>query len=139
MGDDGIEQDFDCELAVKSIRKSIKDTFDGQDCVDCSERFLDKWTKSISESILKQCQEGCNCKYAVTTVIGQKVGAGFTAHNKMLWDCNHVDEGGDTFVKVSWENETIYVLVTLYAVKVMAYFSQEQARALKAMDFDAGL
>jgi hypothetical protein len=31
------------------------------------------------------------------------------------------------------------VLVTLYAVKVMAYYSQEQVRALKAMELDAGL
>jgi hypothetical protein len=75
----------------------------------------------------------------VTTVIGQKVGGGFTSHNKMFWDCNHVEDGGDTFVKVAWENSKIYVLVTLYAVKVMAYFSQEQVRALKAMELDAGL
>ncbi|GBG31325.1 Dynein light chain Tctex-type 1 [Hondaea fermentalgiana] len=139
MMDDGLEHDFDAELAVKAIRKAIKDTFDGQKCVDVERKNMDKWSKSISESILKQCQDNCNCKYAVTLVIGQKVGAGFTAHNKMLWDCNHVEDGGDTFVKVSWENETIHVLVTLYAIKVMAYFSQEQVRALKAMDFDAGL
>lgn len=72
-------------------------------------------------------------------VIGQKVGAGFVSNNKMLWDCNHVEEGGDAYVKVSWENDSIFALVTLYAVKVMAYFSQDQVRALKAMDFDTGL
>jgi len=139
MADDGIEQDFDCDLAVKNVRKAIKDTFDGQDCVDTERKNLDKWTKQISENVLKQCQDSCNCKYVVNIVIGQKVGAGFTSNNKMLWDCNHVEDGGDTFVKVSWENDAIFVLVTLYAVKVMAYFSHEQVRALKAMDFDAGL
>ena len=138
MGDD-IEHDFDCDLAVKSIRKAIKDTFDGQDCVDVEKKNLDKWTKSITDSVLKQCQDNCNCKYAVTVVIGQKVGAGFTSHNKCRWDLNHIEEGGDAFVKVSWESDAIHVLVTLYAVKVLALFSQEQIRALKAMEFDAGL
>jgi len=130
----GYEQDFDAEHAVKNVRRAIRETFDGQSGVDCEGKNLDKWVKAISDNVLKHCQEGCGCKYAVTCVIGQKVGAGFTAHNKMLWDCNHVEEGGDTFVKVVWENDAVHVLVTLYAVKVTAYFSQEQTRALKAME-----
>lgn len=75
----------------------------------------------------------------MTVTITQKVGAGFTAQNKMYWDTNNVEDGGDAYVKVAWENNTLFVLVTLYAVKLMAYFSQEQVRALKAMDFDAGI
>ena len=56
----------------------------------------------------------------------QKVGAGFASQNKMHWDTNNVEDGGDGFVKVAWENEDLFVLVTVYAVKVLAYFSQEQ-------------
>ncbi len=59
-----LAQDFDCDLAVKSIRKAIKDTFDGQECVETDKKYLDKWTKSITDGVLKQCQDNCNCKYA---------------------------------------------------------------------------
>ncbi len=61
-----LAQDFDCDLAVKSIRKAIKDTFDGQECVETDKKYLDKWTKSITDGVLKQCQDNCNCKYAGT-------------------------------------------------------------------------
>lgn len=56
----------------------------------------------------------------------QKVGAGFTAQNKMHWDTNNVEDGGDGYVKVAWENDDLFVLVTVYAAKVLAYFSPEQ-------------
>ena len=69
----------------------------------------------------------------------QKVGAGFTAQNRMHWDTNNIEDGGDAYIKVAWENDNIIVLVTLYAVKVLAYFSQTQVRALRAMEVDAGL
>jgi hypothetical protein len=69
----------------------------------------------------------------------QKAGAGFMAQNKMLWDRNGVEEGGDGFVKVSWENDILYVIVTLYAVKVMAAYSNEQMRAMKAMNLETDI
>jgi hypothetical protein len=58
------------------------------------------------------------------------------AQNKMLWDRNGVEEGGDGFVKVSYESDHQYVIVALYAVKVMAAYSNEQVRAMKAMNIE---
>lgn len=152
-------QDFDPEMADKAIRSAIQATFEGCDCKDIDKKALDKWTKSVTDSVLKYCsQENAKCKYAgkwmrwqqstsnlldlllprpATVTIIQKVGAGFMAQNKMHWDNNGVDEGGDAFVKVSWENPSLYVLVTLYAVKVMALYSNEQVRAMKAMNIVA--
>ena len=141
--DDYFENTFDPQAAEHTMRMSIQSTFENVDGKDFDQKkHFDKWIKSISDSVLKQMsQENLKMKFSVVVTLQQKVGAGFVSQNKMHWDTNTVDDGGDTFIKVAWENSFIHCLVTLYAVKVMASFSAEQKRALKAMDLhrEAGI
>ena len=50
-------QDFDPEMADKVIRLAIKSTFEGTDGKDLDQKLLDKWTKTVTDSVLKQCSQ----------------------------------------------------------------------------------
>jgi dynein light chain Tctex-type 1 len=80
-----------------------------------------KWANTLIESCYKGIQKNGNqyrglqslnkaFKYVTTCIIMQKTGAGMTTTTAQHWDKEH-----DDFCKVKWENDTMLVIVTVYA------------------------
>lgn len=66
-----LQQEFDPEMMNKIVRQAIQQTFDVNEVTrDIDQKSLDKWTKGITDYILKNCShDNCNCKYAGVSLI----------------------------------------------------------------------
>ena len=98
----------DIEIIVKtSINNVLKDAM-------YNSAKVDDWSSSIIDSTLKGLQSlNRPFKYVVTTVLVQKNGGGLVSSSSFFWD-----DDKDGVSKVTWENETIHALITVFGLSV---------------------
>ena len=104
-------EDFPSEDIQMIIKTSINNIL--CDVMYNSSKIND-WSNSIIESILKALQSlNRPFKYVVTAVFVQKNGGGLVNGCATYWDGMK-----DGICKVTWENETIHGLITVYGLCV---------------------
>ena len=98
----------DVETIIKtSVNNVLKDAIYNPDKVH-------HWSNSIIDSTLKGLQSlNRPFKYVVTAVLVQKNGGGLMSTSSFYWDIFK-----DGVSKVSWENETIHALITVFGLCV---------------------
>ena len=75
---------------------------------------VNEWTNAIVTSCLKDLQNYARpFKYVITCLIMQNNGAGLNSSASMVWD-----KTKDGYCKVTWDNDTINCLVTIFGVSV---------------------
>lgn len=93
------------------VKESIEHTMNTQ---LFQQSMVNKWTDLVIESCLtKLCKLAKPYKYMVSCSIMQKNGAGFHAASSCYWD--NVTDGSCT---VRWENQTIYVIVSVFGMAI---------------------
>ncbi|MES1908184.1 MAG: hypothetical protein MHM6MM_001165 [Cercozoa sp. M6MM] len=105
------EQEFDYDEVKRCITKAIEQVV-GHEMY--TERNVDEWTTSIIEGALRGLQLlNKPYKYVVTCVLMQKNGAGLHSASTCYWDGSR-----DGSCSVSWENDTMNVMTTAFALSV---------------------
>jgi len=75
---------------------------------------VNDWSNNLIDSSLKELQSlNKPFKYAITTTIMQKNGAGMVCASSTYWD-----QCKDGLCKVNWENETMHCAVVVYGLSV---------------------
>ena len=75
-------------------------------------RKVDDWANTIIDAVLKELHALHRAfKYIITCIIMQKNGAGLSTSATMFWDATK-----DGHCKVSWENQTMHCIVTVYGL-----------------------
>ncbi|GMH84647.1 hypothetical protein TL16_g09983 [Triparma laevis f. inornata] len=75
---------------------------------------VNDWCNSIIDSCLKELQSLSRpYKYVITAVIMQRNGGGLVTSAATFWDGQK-----DGVCKVSWDNETMHAVVTVYGLSV---------------------
>jgi len=106
------KEDFAAEDADMIVKTSIDSVL--RDSMYNASKVKD-WSNSIIDSILKGLQSlNRPFKYIVTALIVQKNGAGLVSTASTYWDTNK-----DGVCKVTWENDTIHTLITVYGLSVL--------------------
>lgn len=91
------------------ITKSIEVILMNEDTY--KNKKVNEWTNSIITNCLKELQHlEKSFKYVVSCVIMQNNGAGLVSTASTYWD-----QKQDGYTKLSWKNEAIYCLVTIFA------------------------
>lgn len=75
---------------------------------------VENWSNSIIDTTLKGLQSlNRPYKYAVSVIIMQKNGAGLISTISSYWDTTK-----DGYCKVTWENNTMHCIVTVFGISV---------------------
>jgi dynein light chain Tctex-type 1 len=73
---------------------------------------VEDWTNAVVDLVLKELHALARpFKYAITCIIMQKNGAGLNTSTSMFWDTSK-----DGHCKLSWENQTMHCIVTVYGI-----------------------
>lgn len=115
MGDEGYDigqnQSFDYDEVKSLISDSIEPVI-GQSVY--APKKVHDHTSNVVESVLKNLQQlGKPFKYTVTCIIMQKNGAGLHTASTCYWDTKT-----DGSCCVRWENKTMHVIVTVFALHI---------------------
>lgn len=108
-------QDIGEEFLVEDVETTIKSAIGSvlSDTMYTSKKVND-WSNNIIASALKGLQSlNRPFKYALTVIVMQKNGAGLTSATSTYWDT-----GKDGLCKVTWENNSMHCIVTVYGVSV---------------------
>lgn len=75
---------------------------------------INQWTTNIIEQCLKKLTSlGKPYKYIVSSVMLQKTGAGLHTASSCYWDTEN-----DGSCTLRWENKTMYVIMSVFALKI---------------------
>ncbi|XP_025418315.1 dynein light chain Tctex-type 1-like [Sipha flava] len=103
------ENRFDVNEVSDIINNSIENTIGNQ---LYQQNMVNKWVNDVVDYCLKRlCQLAKPFKYMVICTILQKNGAGFHAASSCYWD-----NSTDRKCNVKWENESMYVIVTIFGL-----------------------
>jgi len=108
-------QELGEEFLVEDVETTIKSAIGSvlNDTMYTSKKVND-WSNNIISSALKGLQSlNRPFKYVLTVIIMQKNGAGLTSAASTFWDTSK-----DGLCKVTWENNTMHCIVTVYGMAV---------------------
>jgi dynein light chain Tctex-type 1 len=108
-------QEFGEEFVVEDIETTVKSAIgsvlNGSTYIP---NKVNDWSNNVIAGALKGLQSlNRPYKYAISVIIMQKNGAGMTSAAATYWDVNT-----DGLCKVTWENNTIHCIVTVYGLSV---------------------
>lgn len=108
-------QDIGEEFLVEDVETTIKSAIGSvlNDTMYTSKKVND-WSNNILSNALKGLQSlNRPFKYVLTVIIMQKNGAGLTTAASTYWDA-----AKDGLCKVTWENNSMHCIVTVYGLAV---------------------
>ena len=108
-------QEIGEEFIVEDVETTVKSAI-GSVLSDSSyvPTKVNDWSNSIISGALKGLQSlNRPYKYVISVIIMQKNGAGLTSVASTFWDVSK-----DGLSKVTWENNTMHCIVTVYGLSV---------------------
>ena len=106
-----IGEEFIVEDVETTIKSAIGSVLNDSSYVPTK---VNDWSNNIISGALKGLQSlNRPYKYVLSVIIMQKNGAGLTSVASTFWDVNK-----DGLCKVTWENNTMHCIVTVYGLSV---------------------
>jgi len=108
-------QEIDEEFAVEDVETVIKSSI-GSVLNDTmyNPKKVNDWSNNIIAGALKGLQSlNRPYKYILTVIMMQKNGAGLVSSVSTFWDLNK-----DGLCKVTWENNTMHCIVTVFGMSI---------------------
>ncbi|XP_025413240.1 dynein light chain Tctex-type 1-like [Sipha flava] len=103
------ENHFDVNEVSDITKDSIEHTIGNQ---LYQRNMVNKWVNNvIDKSLMRLCQLAKPFKYMMICTILQKNGAGFYVASSCYWD-----NSTDRKCNVKWENESMYVILTIFGL-----------------------
>ncbi|TNJ27446.1 Dynein light chain [Giardia muris] len=97
---------------VISLAREVLDTTLGQATYQASK--VTQWTETLIDEVLKRLVALKKpYKYLVTCALLQRMGAGLHASTAEYWDA-----ATDGHAHITWENRTIYCMMTVFGLSI---------------------